>query len=49
MAGAPVLRSLGNWNLVLFFVLLLGAGVLVSGVPIAFAFGLATLGYLVDC
>ncbi len=43
--GAPVLGSLGNWNLVLFFVLLLGAGVLVS-VPIAFAFGLATLAYL---
>jgi tripartite ATP-independent transporter DctM subunit len=44
-AGAPVLGGLGNWNLVLFFVLLLGAGVLVS-VPIAFAFGLATLAYL---
>jgi tripartite ATP-independent transporter DctM subunit len=43
--GAPVLSGLGNWNLLLFFVLLLGAGVLVS-VPIAFAFGLATLAYL---
>jgi tripartite ATP-independent transporter DctM subunit len=43
--GAPWLRSLGNWNLVLFFVLLLGAGVLLS-VPIGFAFGLATLAYL---
>jgi tripartite ATP-independent transporter DctM subunit len=43
--GAPVLSGLGNWNLVLFFVVLLGAGVLAS-VPIAFAFGLATLAYL---
>jgi tripartite ATP-independent transporter DctM subunit len=43
--GAPALGDLGNWNLVLFFVLLLGTGVLVS-VPIAFAFGLATLAYL---
>ena len=43
--GAPWLRELGNWNLVLFFVLLLGAGVLAS-VPIGFAFGLATLAYL---
>jgi tripartite ATP-independent transporter DctM subunit len=43
--GAPVLQGFGNWNLLLFFVLLLGAGVLVS-VPIAFAFGLATLAYL---
>ncbi|WP_048863358.1 TRAP transporter large permease subunit, partial [Acidisphaera rubrifaciens] len=39
------LVPLGNWNLVVFFVLLLGAGVLLS-VPIAFAFGLATLAYL---
>ena len=43
--GAPVLSGLGNWNLLLFFVLLLGTGVLIS-VPIAFAFGLATLAYL---
>jgi len=43
--AAPVLKGLGNWNLVLFFVLLLGAGVLLS-VPIGFAFGLATLAYL---
>ena len=44
-AAAPTLRDLGNWNLLLFFVLLLGAGVLAS-VPIGFAFGLATLAYL---
>jgi tripartite ATP-independent transporter DctM subunit len=43
--AAPLLMRLGNWNLVLFFVGLLGAGVLVS-VPIGFAFGLATLAYL---
>jgi tripartite ATP-independent transporter DctM subunit len=43
--AAPVLSALGNWNLLLFFVVLLGAGVLIS-VPIAFAFGLATLAYL---
>ena len=43
--AGPVLKDAGNWNLVLFFVLLLGAGVLLS-VPIGFAFGLATLAYL---
>ncbi|MBS0643424.1 MAG: TRAP transporter large permease subunit [Proteobacteria bacterium] len=43
--GAPWLKGLGNWNLVLFFVGLLGAAVLLS-VPIGFAFGLATLAYL---
>ena len=43
--AGPWLRGFGNWNLVLFFVLLLGAGVLLS-VPIGFAFGLATLAYL---
>ena len=41
----PALRGVGNWNLVLFFVVLLGAGVLL-GVPIGFSFGLATLAYL---
>ncbi|WP_428485642.1 TRAP transporter large permease subunit [Rhodopila sp.] len=43
--AAPWLKGFGNWNLVLFFVLLLGTGVLLS-VPIGFAFGLATLAYL---
>ena len=43
----PVLGGLGNWNLVIFFVLLLGCGVLV-GVPIAFGFGIATVAYLLD-
>jgi len=43
--AAPALHALGNWNLAVFFVLLLGAGVLL-GVPIGFSFGLATLAYL---
>ena len=41
----PVLKPLGNWNLLLFFVI----GVLtlvLLGLPIAFSFGLATLGYI---
>jgi tripartite ATP-independent transporter DctM subunit len=41
----PVFGGLGNYNLVVFFVLLVGALVL-SGVPIAFCFGLATFAYL---
>jgi tripartite ATP-independent transporter DctM subunit len=41
----PIFLQLGNLNLVLFFVLGVAACVF-SGVPIAFAFGLATLGYL---
>jgi tripartite ATP-independent transporter DctM subunit len=43
--AAPLLPALGNLNLLIFFVLLVGAMVL-AGVPIAFAFGLATFGYL---
>jgi len=43
--AAPALAGVGNWNLVIFFMLLLGAGVLI-GVPIAFAFALATVAYL---
>ena len=42
---APALKALGNWNLIVFFALLLGAAVL-AGVPIAFCFGLATIAYL---
>ncbi len=45
MLAGPSLRGLGNWNLVLFFVGLLGAGVLL-GVPIGFSFALSTLAYL---
>ncbi|MBL0147955.1 MAG: TRAP transporter large permease subunit [Ideonella sp.] len=41
----PWLTSLGNLNLLLFFVILVGVCV-VLGLPIAFAFGIATLAYL---
>jgi tripartite ATP-independent transporter DctM subunit len=41
----PVLRPLGNLNLVIFFVGVAGLCVF-AGVPIAFGFGLATFGYL---
>ena len=42
---APVLRPLGNLNLLIFFVGLVGAMVF-AAVPIAFAFGLATVGFI---
>jgi tripartite ATP-independent transporter DctM subunit len=41
----PVLKPLGNINLVIFFVGVVGLCVF-AGVPIAFAFGLAIFGYL---
>ncbi len=41
----PSLKPLGNINLLIFFVGVVAALVL-SGVPIAFSFGLATFGYL---
>ena len=41
----PALKPLGNLNLVIFFVFLVGAMVF-AAVPIAFAFGLATFGYI---
>jgi tripartite ATP-independent transporter DctM subunit len=44
--AAPTLKTIGNWNLVFFFVVLLAAGVLM-GVPIGFAFGTATLAFLI--
>ena len=41
----PLFLGLGNWNLAIFFVL--GVSALVAtGVPIAFAFGIATVGYV---
>jgi len=43
--GRPALAGLGHWNLVVFFVVLLGSMVLI-GVPIGFAFSLATVCYL---
>ncbi len=42
---AQPIIALGNWNLFLFFALMLGIGVL-SSVPIAFCFGLSTVAYL---
>ena len=45
LALAPVLRPLGNYNLLIFFVGLVAAMVF-AGVPIAFSFGLATFAYL---
>ena len=45
LLGAGAFRELGNWNLFFFFVLGVAALVLL-GVPIAFSFGLATLGYI---
>src|SRR4051794_4636047 len=41
----PWLRQLGNLNLVIFFVGVVGVCVF-AGIPIAFAFGLAIFGYL---
>jgi tripartite ATP-independent transporter DctM subunit len=43
--GTPLFRGLGNINLLIFFVGVVAAAVF-AGVPIAFAFGLATFGYL---
>ena len=42
------LQNIGNWNLLVCFVGLLLAAVLV-GVPVGFAFGLATMAYLLCC
>jgi tripartite ATP-independent transporter DctM subunit len=41
----PLLADLGNYNLIIFFLVLLGACVF-GGIPIAFAFGTATMAYL---
>src|SRR4051794_31303815 len=41
----PMLAAMGNYRLIVFFVLLVGAAVL-SGIPIAFAFGLGTFAHL---
>ncbi|WP_253601696.1 TRAP transporter large permease subunit [Kerstersia gyiorum] len=45
LLAQPVLETLGNANLLIFFVVIVGACVF-GGIPIAFSFGLATLGYL---
>ncbi len=46
IAAPGVFAMLGRWNLVLFFVVGVGAMVL-SGIPIAFSFGLAAFGFIV--
>ncbi len=43
--AGPSLKALGNWNLLIFFVGLLGCAVM-AGVPIAFSFCLATVAFL---
>jgi tripartite ATP-independent transporter DctM subunit len=42
---SPLFQDLGNWNLLIFLVGVVAILVL-AGVPIAFAFGLATYGYI---
>jgi tripartite ATP-independent transporter DctM subunit len=46
LIASPLLVAMGNWNLPIFFVLIVGTLVII-GVPIAFAFGVTTLSYLV--
>ena len=41
----PLFENLGRWNLLIFFVGV-AAGCVLAGIPIAFAFGLSTFGYL---
>jgi tripartite ATP-independent transporter DctM subunit len=41
----PVFDAIGNGSLVVFFVIIVG-GCIFAGVPIAFSFGISTLGYL---
>ncbi|MAF05834.1 TRAP transporter large permease subunit, partial [Herbaspirillum sp.] len=43
--GAGWLQAIGNWNLVVFFGVVLGVSVLL-GIPIAFCFGLATVAFM---
>lgn len=45
IAAKPLIMAMGNWNLVLFFVVFIALGVL-SGVPIAFVFALAAISYV---
>ncbi len=42
---SPALIAMGNFNLIVFFVLIVGAAIII-GVPIGFAFATATLSYL---
>ncbi|MFI5011232.1 MAG: TRAP transporter large permease subunit [Hyphomicrobiales bacterium] len=45
MLAGPLLTAIGNYKLVVFFVLLTGGAVL-AGIPIAFAFGIGTFAFL---
>jgi tripartite ATP-independent transporter DctM subunit len=45
LLGKAPLNAIGNWNLFVFFILLLGAAIM-AGVPIAFSFCLATISFL---
>lgn len=45
VALEPMFRAMGNFNLIVFFVGVVSVSVF-AGVPIAFAFGLATVGYV---
>ena len=47
IASRPMLLAMGNFNLVVFFVLGVGLCV-IGGVPIAFAFGVCTMAYLMS-
>ena len=44
-AAEPLLYAIGNGDLVVFFVVIVGACIF-AGVPIAFSFGIATTGYI---
>jgi tripartite ATP-independent transporter DctM subunit len=44
-ASEPLLYDIGNGDLVVFFVVIVGVCIF-AGVPIAFAFGIATMGYI---
>ena len=44
--ATPMLMSIGNLNMLVYFVLVVGLGV-AAGVPIGFSFGISTLTYLI--
>jgi tripartite ATP-independent transporter DctM subunit len=44
-SATPILLAVGNLNLLVFFVVLVGASIVI-GVPIGFAFGISTIAYL---
>ena len=45
--GGPVWAAIGHWSLAVFFVLIAGSAILL-GVPIAFAFGIGTVAFLLS-